>query len=363
MDIFGQTPVPKWLDPQETQFKWMDENRQDENAQTQRHVAMGQLALQQQEQDLRNKMGAADLVTKGMANQTMAMDLNQHIQGVDEWNNIMQQTGGDPEKIYNSPAPSSPFALQKWSSARAGYAQSVAGAAKVRLVSDFETGLADMAKKDPVGFASVNDLYQAEDGRNPDGTPSREVLQEYATQGQRLIDEKQKREESLAAIRPTIAGTYGLDRENLKGGFGVQRETIRAGAHVDAAQILADSKDYATDANKQINVDKLQAHLEANGSSFLDNVLKDQMHQKMEQARKSASPKDQAALLDKIFNETVAKHNANIATPVTAPPAPSTTGDGSALDKPKPVSSQEEYDSLPSGAFYKDSSGNVRKKK
>ncbi len=285
----------------------MDEARQEKNSNVQNHVALGQLALNQQREDLAQKLGASTLVAQGMANQESELRLKDHMDGLSEWNDYLQQTGGEPDKIYQSPVPITQYALQKWTASRAAYAQSVSGAAKVRLTSDFHTKLAQL---DDEGFTSVNDMMQADGGMNPDGTPTNMTLQELSNQGARMVDEKQKRAESLAAIRPTISGEYGIQREGIRADNRVDVESIRSDSRKYVADRVEESRKYSTDSNKQINTDKLAAKLQEHSYDFLPHAEYDALHQQMEDIRKTAPSKDRQRLLEEAFKNAVESHKA-----------------------------------------------------
>lgn len=202
MDIFGSTTPPRWLDPQEEQLKWRSEADQEQVHQTQAKVALGTLALDQQQMDLKRQQAGAQLVAQGIQNNEASMDLNQRMSGMDEWNNIFNEANGDPQKILSA-TPQNPVAQQRLDSYRTNYYKTQAGMTAQKTQADFYSRFAAL---NGTNWASVNDAMRQDGAFNPDGTPTVGLINKLGDAEQAQIQGLREFEMKKAAVAPTIRG-------------------------------------------------------------------------------------------------------------------------------------------------------------
>lgn len=313
------TQFPRWL--QETQSAWANEALQEDNAQTQRTVALGDLALRQQQAKLNQQVVGSQLAGQGLTTQQRQIELDQLNKGMGEVADF--QSNSDPSDInaVRNWVPNSPYAQQYREHKLQTYATTQAGMAASSNATQFRAGLADLAKIDPAAFARVNSFAQKPGvGLNPDGSYTGDAWDTLNNESTAAIEAKQQRDVEKAAVAPTIRANAAMYNSDQAAEWHQGVADTNAQSRLDVASVKNDG-----------DLQKLQYRLSNAGDSALDKAQAELLKERLISIRTDATitdPKIKAGQMAEVFNTFQVMHQRShpelqgVPVPTVAQPAP-----------------------------------------
>jgi len=273
MDIFGSTATPRWIDPDQQNREWRSQYLSEDQAQTQKALGFGRLALEQQQQALNEKVQGVAMVGQGYRNQIAQRDLANTADDQTLYTDSVKELN-TPEDWLNAEMPAfktSQF-TQQWLKGRDTAAQTLSGAA---IKSTQATSLATIAQMKAKRISDADAAFKVT-GINPykvdedtgdiefDGHGLPIVDPDAFTSAtQKMAEIAQKRAVEVRQAGPEITSA---GRERVA--------TINADARRDVADIAADWHTQIATAKNQSQIDQTAMKLNRYADTFFNDIDK-----------------------------------------------------------------------------------------